>query len=180
VKGSAGRILDGWSFQSSNLWQTALPATLLAGPRLGIPDLNLDGNMVRTGNGLEDNTRANCDPAGVHFVLGDPNATVGISQPLLGNQGTCGRNSIRMRGLTNFDWALLKDFRLGERGPLGSGPWNLQFRTEVCNIFNQPFLTATGNGWRTASNLGVAGSQFAKINNAGSTRKLQMALKLSW
>jgi hypothetical protein len=175
LHGAAGKILDGWAFESNNLWQTGLPATLLAGPRLGIPDVNLDGNIVRSGSGLEDNTRANCDPAGVSFTLGNPAAVTGVSQPLLGNNGTCGRNSIRMPGLTNLDWALSKDFRLAEGGPMGSGPWELQFRTEALNLFNIPFVTATGNAWRTVSN-----SQLAKINAAGSTRKLQFALKLIW
>ena len=178
LHGAAGKILDGWGFESSNLWQTGLPATLLAGPRLGISDVNLDGNTVRSGSGLEDNTRANCAPAGVSFTLGNPAAVTGVSQPLLGNNGTCGRNSTRMPGLTNFDWALSKDFRLAESGPMGSGPWELQFRTEALNVFNIPFLTATGNAWRTVST--PRGPNFAKINNAGSTRKLQFALKLIW
>ena len=186
MKGPAGKILDGWGFESSNIWQTGLPATLLSGPRpatldgkpVAVSDANLDGNLVRASAGQEDNTRANCDPAGVHFTLGDPASVTGISQPLLGNNGTCGRNSIRMPGLTNFDWALSKDFRLAEGGPMGSGPWDLQFRTEALNVFNLPFLTATGNAWRTVSNLG--GPNFARINAAGSTRKLQFALKLIW
>jgi hypothetical protein len=178
MRGVAGKILDGWGFETSNTWQTGLPATLLAGPRLGISDVNLDGNTVTSGSGLEDNTRANCAPTGVTFVLGNPAAVSGVSQPLLGNNGTCGRNSIRMPGLTNFDWALSKNFRLAEGGPMGSGPWELQFRTEAFNIFNIPFLTATGDAWRTVSNLG--GPNFARINNAGSTRKLQFALKLTW
>ena len=178
--GAAGKVLDGWGFETSNLWQTGLPATLLSGPRLGISDVNLDGNQVRAGAGLEDNTRANCAPGGVSFTLGNPAAVTGVSQPLLGNNGTCGRNSIRMPGLTNFDWAVSKDIRLTEKGPMGSGPWDLQFRTEAFNVFNTPFLTATGDAWRTASNLGVANSPFAKINNAGSSRRLQFALKLLW
>jgi hypothetical protein len=93
----------------------------------------------------------------------------------LGNNGTCGRNSIRMPGLTNFDWTLFKDFLLTESGPMGSGPWNLQFRAEAFNIFNTLFLTATGDGWRT-----VSSPQFAKANAAGSTRRVQIALKLIW
>ncbi len=181
LRGVPGKILDGWGFETSNMWQTGLPATLLAHPYTdpttgkAITDINMDGNSVRSGSGLEDNTRANCDPAGVHFVLGAPASTSGISQPLLGNNGTCGRNSIRMRGLTNLDWALSKELRLAESGPMGSGPWDLQFRTEALNVFNVPFLTATGDAWRTVGN-----ARFAQMNAAASTRKLQFALKLIW
>ena len=182
-KGPTGKLLDGWSFESVNLWQSAVPATLLAGPRtvccdvngkvLGtITDVNLDGNFIPTGS---DNTRPNCDPAGTHFALGVPAAISGFSQPLLGNDGTCGRNSVRMNRLTNFDWSFFKDTELTESGPWGSGPWKVQFRAEMYNIFNTPFLTASGDGWRTKSS-----STFGQVNAAGNARKMQLALKLSW
>ena len=182
MKGLTGKLLDGWSFESVNLWQSAVPATLLAGPRtvrdvngnvLGtITDVNLDGNFIPTGS---DNTRPNCDPAGTHFALGVPAAISGFSQPLLGNDGTCGRNSVRMNRLTNFDWSFFKDTELTESGPWGSGPWKLQFRAEMYNIFNTPFLTASGDGWRT-----INSSSFGTVNAAGNARKMQLALKLSW
>jgi hypothetical protein len=187
-KGMAGKILGGWSFQSVNYWQSGLPATLLAGSRYGIADLNLDGNFIPTGL---DNTRADCNPGGAGFVLGNP-ATIpaasarGISgssnssnfrytQPLLGNNGSCGRNNIRMNSLTNFDWSFFKDTRLAENGPLGSGPWNLQFRAEIYNIFNVPFLTASGDAWRTLSS-----PSFGLYNAAAATRRVQFALRLGW
>ena len=98
TKGVTGKLLDGWSFESVNLWQSGVPATLVAGPRtvqdvngnvLGtIPDVNLDGNFIPTGS---DNTRPNCDPTGTHFALGVPAGISGFSQPLLGNDGTCGK-----------------------------------------------------------------------------------------
>jgi Carboxypeptidase regulatory-like domain len=181
-KGAAGTLLDGWSFESVNLWQSAVPATLLAGPRtvrdgngnvLGnITDVNLDGNFIPTGS---DNTRPNCDPAGTHFSLGTPAAISGFSQPLLGNNGTCGRNSVRMNSLPNFDWSFFKDIELAESGPWGSGPWKLQFRAEMYNIFNVPFLTASGDAWRT-----ISSPSFGHVNAAGIARKMQLALKLSW
>ncbi|MGB9072683.1 MAG: carboxypeptidase regulatory-like domain-containing protein [Terriglobales bacterium] len=172
VKGATGKLLDGWSFESVNLWQSAVPATLLAGPRMTVPDVNLDGNFIPTGS---DNTRPNCDPTGTHFALGAPAGISGFSQPLLGNDGTCGRNSVRMNRLTNFDWSFFKDTELTESGPWGSGPWKLQFRAELYNIFNTPFLTASGDGWRT-----ITSSSFGTVNAAGNARKMQLALKLIW
>jgi hypothetical protein len=180
-KGVSGKLLDGWSFESVNLWQSAVPATLLAGSRtindgngksLTVADVNLDGNFI---NPSLDNTRPNCDPAGTHFALGAPAAISGFSQPLLGNNGTCGRNNVRMNRLTNFDWSFFKDTTLTESGPWGSGPWKLQFRAEMYNIFNTPFLTAAGDAWRT-----ITSSSFGTVNTAGNPRKMQLALKLSW
>jgi hypothetical protein len=181
-KGVAGKALDGWSFESVNLWQSAVPATLLAGPRtvccdatsgkpVTIPDVNLDGNFI---NPSLDNTRPNCDSS-THFTLGAPAAISGFSQPLLGNDGTCGRNSVRMNSLPNFDWSFFKDTELTESGPWGSGPWKLQFRAEMYNIFNIPFRTAQGDAWRT-----ITSSSFGIVNAAGNARKMQLALKLSW
>ena len=183
LKGVSGKVLDGWSFESVNLWQSAVPATLLAGPRTvccdatsGKPftaaDLNIDGNFISPSL---DNTRPNCDTAGTHFTLGAPAAISGFSQPLLGNDGTCGRNSVRMNSLPNFDWSFVKDTELTESGPWGSGPWNLQFRAEMYNIFNIPFLTAQSDAWRT-----ITSSSFGIVNAAGNARKMQLALKLSW
>lgn len=185
-KGVAGKALDGWSFESVNMWESGLPATLLAGPRtiaapdpaspgkvakFSFSDVNLDGNLIPTGT---DNTRANC-ARNAGFVLGDPAQTSGLAQPLLGNHGTCGRNSVRMSSLTNFDWSFFKDFTLREHGPSGSGPWNLQFRAELFNIFNVPFKTAQGDAWRS-----VSSPAFGRFNAAGITRRVQLALRMTW
>ena len=186
--GTTRTLLHGWSFESASTWQTGIPATLLAGTRMGIADLNIDGNFIPTGM---DNTRANCDVGGVGFVFGDP-ATIppanqrGVNgaanpsnfdytQPLLGNNGSCGRNNIRMNSLLNFDWGMSKETTLSEGGFLGSGPVVLQLRAEAYNIFNTPFLTAQGDSWRT-----LASPSFGLYNAAGATRRLQFAARLTW
>ncbi len=187
-RGAPKTILDGWSFQSVNMWQTGIPATLLAGARRGIPDVNLDGNFIPTG---ADNTRPDCDAAGNGFIFGNaatipapslrgingaPNSSnFAYTQPLLGNDGTCGRNTIRMNHLLNFDWSLFKEIVLRESGFLGSAPLTLQLRAEAYNVFNDPFLTAQGDNWRTLSS-----SSFGSYNAAASTRRLQLAARLSW
>jgi hypothetical protein len=65
---------------------------------------------------------------------------------------------------------------LTESGPGGSGPWKLQFRAEMYNIFNIPFLTTQSDAWRTVS----SSSSFGTVNAAGNARKMQLGLKLSW
>lgn len=157
-KSLAGKILGGWSWSSINQIQAGIPATVLAGARLGILDINMDGNGVSGG----DNTRANC-AGGVY------------SQPLLGNMGTCGRNTLRMNRLINMDWTLAKNVRIAERGFLGSGPWTGEFRADFFNLFNTPFLTATGDEWRT-----ISSPQFRTFNAAGGTRRVQLSLRLAW
>jgi hypothetical protein len=172
LQGVARKILEGWSFESVNMWQTGIPATLLSGARLGVTDVNLDGNLIPiTG---ADNTRANC-AADAWFRLGNAGQTHGFSQPLLGNNGSCGRNTVRMNRLVNFDWSLFKETTLTEGGFLGSAPLTMQLRAEAYNVFNVPFLTAQGDNWRT-----IASSSFGLFNAAGATRRMQMAVRLSW
>lgn len=171
LHGAPRAALNGWSFESVNMWQTGLPATLLSGTRLGIADVNMDGNLIPTG---ADNTRANCASDAV-FQLGNRDATHGFSQPLLGNDGSCGRNSVRMNRLVNFDWSLFKETALTEGGFWGSAPLTLQLRAEAYNVFNTPFLTAQSDNWRT-----VSSPSFGLYNAAGSTRRLQFAVRLTW
>jgi hypothetical protein len=167
-------LLKGWSFQSINTWQSGIPATILSGPVLGITDVNLDGNFIPNG---DDNTRANCG-TGAGFTLNDPTsiaAQTKYSQPLLGNNGSCGRNTLRLKNYVDFDWAFQKEYRLKESGILGSGPWTVQFRAEFYNIFNNPYLRPSGDAWRTVSSAG-----FGLLNSAGPSRKVQFALRLFW
>ena len=127
---------------------------------------------------MADNTRANCNLAGSSFKLGNASSIAmqtRFSQPLLGNDGTCGRNIYRLNSLVNFNWAFAKDFRLKESGPLGSGPWTLQFRTEVYNMFNNPNRTVS-----SYADLTLTNPQFGTFDTSGSPRTLQLALRLTW
>lgn len=171
----ANLALKGWSFQTVNTWQSGIPGTILSGPVQGITDVNLDGNFITNG---DDNTRANFDPSGTGFRLNNAAslaAQTQYSQPLLGNNGTSGRNTVRLRNLVNFDWALQKEWQLREAGILGSGPWALQFRTEIFNAFNNPYLRPSSDNWRTVSSAG-----FGLLNSAAPSRNLQLALRLVW
>jgi hypothetical protein len=171
----ANLILQGWSFQTVNTWQSGIPGTILSGPVQGITDVNLDGNFIPNG---DDNTRANFNPSGTGFKLnaaGSLAAQTQYSQPLLANNGTSGRNTVRLRNLLDFDWAFQKDWQLKKSGIRASGPWTLQFRTELYNAFNNPYLRPSSDNWRTVSSAG-----FGLLNSAAPTRNLQLALRLVW
>lgn len=186
-KGVAGKVLGGWTFSSINQWQQGIPYTVMSGPRRGISDVNLDGNA----SGALDNARASCLAGGSTFKFGDSStipvpALRGVNgsansanfkyvQPLLGNNGTCGRNTERINSLLNFDWTLSKNIKLLEPGFLGAGPIRLEYRADIFNVFNTPYLTAAGDDYRN-----VSSPNFGIVNAAGATRRIQMALRLTW
>ncbi|MBL8211380.1 MAG: TonB-dependent receptor [Bryobacterales bacterium] len=177
----------GVTFASINQWQSGIPFTVMSGPRLGIADVNMDGDI----SGAFDNARASCLASGSGFRFGDdgsipapalrgvngaPNASgFRYVQPLLGNHGTCGRNTERMNRVVNFDWTFSKRFQLREAGPLDSGPFALEARADFFNIFNIPFLTAAGDDFRN-----LASPLFGLANAAAPSRRLQLALRLTW
>jgi len=176
-------LLKDWSWQTVTTFQTGIPATILAGPVSGsvngvtksISDVNLDGNFIPNG---DDNTRANITVGGKGFKLNDSasiEAQTLYSEPLLGNNGTASRDSIRLPHIFDADWSAQKEWKFFDSGVRGSGPWALQFRTEAYNIFNNSYLRPSGDNWRT-----VTSTSFGLLNSAAPSRSLQLALKLVW
>jgi Carboxypeptidase regulatory-like domain len=147
-QGLASRLLlQGWQFGTINDWQVGVPINIFSGPvtvtpsgggtPVTITDVNMDG--ATQGGEAPDNTLANCSIGGPGLTLpGRFTSRYTYSQPLLGQNGTCGRNTARQPGLLNFNWSLGKQFQLKESGPLGSGPWTLTVRMEAYNVFNDP------------------------------------------
>jgi len=94
--------------------------------------------------------------------------------------GVLGRNTLRGPKLINFDFALLKNFRLTESK-------SFQFRSEFFNIFNNVNLSPPGGGasggFSTlggASTTGVGAPGFMQIFGAAAAREIQFSLKFLW
>ena len=182
-RGLAGHVLGGWNFSTIEQWQSGVPASIQNGSRLGITDVNLDGNLANS----QDNTRASLLPGGHSFSLSTLHTIYNTSganpfttdtrfkyiPTLLGNTGTAGRDTFRTPGIPNVDWSLSKNLKLTERSLLGSDPLKFELRADAFNVFNLTFLTATGSNWNTLSS-----PAFGLVNTAGNTRKLQIAAKL--
>jgi hypothetical protein len=137
--------LGGWSFAGISTYRSGYPVNIFAGPTLG--GLTDPVQYLGTGNNVDRPNVAgpiegfNPQPAG---SAGAPSGTtvvngvavsnyalkLGLSQPLIGNFGTLGRNVLRLNGQTEFDWNLYKNFHFSERV-------NFQIRSEFYNIFNQ-------------------------------------------
>jgi hypothetical protein len=58
---------------------------------------------------------------------------------------------------------------------LNSGPWNLEYRADLFNAFNNPYLSVSGTNFLNLSSPG-----FGLYDTAAASRRIQMALKLNW
>jgi hypothetical protein len=68
---------------------------------------------------------------GAAACAGDNSLNFPLTQPLLGNFGNSGRNALRLAGVQDFDFVVMKDTRITEGK-------NLQLRWEVYNALNHP------------------------------------------
>ena len=86
--------------------------------------------------------------------------------------GSLGRDTITGPGFINTDFSVTKDTKITER-------LNLQFRTEMFDIFNHPNF---GNPVLTATSMsfGVIGSTRFPTGDFGSARQIQFALLLQF
>jgi hypothetical protein len=135
------RAASGWSVSGISSYRSGFPYTLEAGTRLAITPLTLNGF---TGGPVRPNALG---PVNIHLapagsagaqsgLNADPvqrisayAASLGLSQPLLGNYGSLGRNGLRLNGAPTFDWSFAKNTPVTERV-------NLQLRAECYNLFN--------------------------------------------
>jgi hypothetical protein len=161
------RFVEGW--QLSGIWSASsgAPFTAQVGfDRAGL--VNAGAQRPNLVAGANPNPTSN---ATVHRWF-DPTA---FSLPAAGQLGNLGRNTLVGPGLTNVDFAIMKDTRI----PRISESFNVQFRAEAFNILNRAnfdlpnrnVFTSTGAYNPTAG---------AITNTLVPARQLQMALKVTF
>jgi len=166
--GLVKRVLDGWTMSGIFSTQTGFPASIFAG---SIRVLNTTTGKIQT---VSDSQLLG---AGITYANGDatqvkpsafPSAVAAgsISQPFVGQQGTSGRNHLRLDGLTDFDAALAKAFKVTEGK-------SFQLRWEVFNVLNHPNLSGFTNTF-TAANFG----QYT--TTATNMRQMQVAARFQF
>lgn len=157
------RVFDGWSTSGIFSTQGGFPTTLLAGPirtpgsTLTVTDPLLLGAGIAWMNGDATQIHPSAFASGVD--------TSAVSQPLVGNQGTSGRNHLRLDGLTDFDMAVTKLIQVKEGQ-------NFQLRWEVFNFLNHPNLSGFLNTFTPA------GGGFGQYTStATNMRQMQVELR---
>ncbi|MFB3826299.1 MAG: carboxypeptidase regulatory-like domain-containing protein [Bryobacteraceae bacterium] len=136
------RLVSGWGMSGISSWRSGFPISLDSGARLGVANIS----TITTGLIMRPNAAGPVQfvprPAGSaeapQGLNNDPLAgrristyaqQLGLSQPLLGNFGGMGRNSLRANGQPDLDWNLYKTTRISEG-------LSLQIRCEMYNVFN--------------------------------------------
>ena len=194
----ANQLLGGWEISGVTLFQSGTPFTVI-------------NNAGNTGISLTDNAGVS---SGLGIAASYPDVVKGLQAPfsnsqsfgpLIGNPspfvaprgltfGDAGRNFLNNPGRTNFDFSVLKHFKIRESG-------QLEFRAEAFNIFNHTQFRiydpdnpgSSGNnivscyagpvysaGFKGSGADCVTGASFLHPLNAHRPRTIQFGLKLGF
>jgi hypothetical protein len=190
---NAGRIgnvvLRGWSSDAIFRAQTATPIDVVYSRDIGYgnssfrPDLVPGIPLYLDDPSAPGGRRINNTPSA---ILGNPYPQIGpFVRPVVGRQGTRGRNALRAFPLWQVDLALKRQFGLGER-------LKLQFRSEFFNVFNHanfadprrtlsdPLFGVTTSLLNRGLGTGGTSGGLNPLYQVGGPRSVQLALKLSF
>ena len=167
------RAVEGWQFSLINQLQSGNPLTIIdTNNSTGVTNAmrpNILG-AVPVGIGSASNGHPQYFPA---LTCTPALPTAGCLFQVPAGFGNLGRNTIVGPGFENLDLALYKDTRITER-------LKAQFRADTFNIFNHPNFAQPNRVASTApgNTFGQIVATRAPIGDAGSSRQIQLALKL--
>jgi hypothetical protein len=195
-EGFASKLLNGWWMGNIVSITSGFPFT----PLIANGDRSFSGVITQNNSTKASlNTSATPNTTSSAFIpydastviTGDPNQWFNplmFGVPALGQIGDAGRDILRMPGLGNWDFSLVKDTKLGMLGEQG----NLEFRAEFFNImnranfsapngtvFNGSSLTINCPGGAVSCNIAAPFNQAGAITTTSTTaRQIQFALKV--
>ncbi|MBI2818574.1 MAG: TonB-dependent receptor [Acidobacteria bacterium] len=163
--GAAAKLLNGW-------WMSGILSI-----QGGYPfSPSISGDRARKGGGddrpdiLSGRNNDNIVKGGPEQYF-DPAAFALQTQGHLGNSG---RNILRAPGFANLDFSLVKDTSLGFLGEAGK----LEFRSEFFNILNRVNFTTPSRNIFSGTNPTPLSSAGQISDTIGTSRQIQLALKL--
>ncbi|MDX2267204.1 MAG: TonB-dependent receptor [Bryobacter sp.] len=142
-------VLGRWNLSGIFQTQSGYPINLFGGPRSGLPDPILLGGNGAVRPNLNGALNLSLEPSrgGSASAADQKIAASGLSQPLIGNFGTLGRNVIRQNGLTQYDLTVQKEFQFRER-------YTVQFQSQFANLFNNTSFSRPGASLAAPGNFG--------------------------
>lgn len=159
--GAARRLLHGWQLNGIVVWQSGFPFSVASGRDNSFSGVNGDLADFLGGAATLDSGRPRNDQLFQWFN------TTSFTANRLGTTGNSGRNIIRGPKFFNADLGLLKDTAITER-------FQLQFRAEFFNVFNNPNFRLPNNN--------AASAQFGRVTAVvdDNQRIIQLGMKLSF
>ena len=163
----ANYVISGWEIAGIAMLQSGAPYTP-----------TVDGNPS---NNIDNYDRPNVVPGvslyPAHKSVNEWANPAAFSYPAPYTFGNAGRNILTGPGLVDWDFSLIRNFRLWESK-------TLQFRAEMFNILNRPNFTLPNADWSSTS-FGVIGNTVQPIageasGGPGDPREIQFALRLTW
>jgi hypothetical protein len=170
------KVTDGWEMLSISSISSGSPFTVFSGIQqtgagsngVDRPDQIAKPSLSTARKNRQDYFGQGADNASTYFSI--PIHVAGGTGPNQGRFGTLGRDTFRGPAFYNFDFAFIKDTPFGRRKS-GAELVNLQFRSELFNLFNIVTMATPANT--------LTGSGFGQISKtAGTSRQIQFSLKL--
>lgn len=160
-------LIEGWQLAGIAMMQSGAPYTVSVS---GNPSGNIDGN-----------DRPNVVPGApvypAHQTVNQWALASAFSVPTEYTYGNAGRDTLNGPGLADWDFGVIRDFRLTETK-------KLEFHAEMFNIFNQPNFTMP-DGNISDTTFGVIGNTVQSIagqasGGPGDPREIQFSLRFVW
>ncbi len=172
MAGAARHILGGWQLAGIMTLAAGVPQTIV----LGYDNCRcINGEIF--GVSTTDN-RPDLIPGGdINPVLGDGREPTKYYDPSQfvaappGFFGQLGRNTLRIPGVAQFDFSLVKNTRVAEST-------DIQFRAEFFNMFNRANFASPGQRLFSRAGTPVRGDAVRITNTTTTSRQIQLALKI--
>ncbi len=159
LHGIANTIINGWQLSALATWNDGFAFSVLSGKDNSLSGVGADRADYVGGDASLPQDRSHGNLVSEYF-----NVTA-FAQNSRGTFGNSGKNILRGPRMFNTDLSLLKNFKVAEN-------FNLQFRSEFFNVFNNVNFNLPQNNL-TSSSVG-------RITVASDPRILQFALKLTF
>jgi Carboxypeptidase regulatory-like domain len=182
VTGIAGKLLEGWQLSGIGAFHSNVPFTPVLGFDNGGTESVVNASRPNLIGNPFSGTCPNGAPVKTVSCWFNPLA-YGLSPS--GTFGNAGRNSLPGPDYKNFDLALFKETKLGERT-------SLEFRAEFFNLVNHPSFSVpvnttgpNGNGGNGDAVILAPGPLYAQnggqiFSTVGSSRQIQFGLRVTF
>jgi hypothetical protein len=160
--GIGNHVLGGWQISGISTFESGRPYDIFS-----TRDAEHTGNSSRP-----DLIGDPAIPPGSDETRTGPPASA-FAPPPFGRPGNVGRNTFTGPLYLNTDVDLIRTFKLTER-------FNLQFRAEAYNVFNQVQFALPGNVISDPGTFGISTAEVGRPDGTSSARQIQLALKLNF